>query len=101
MNTNEEHIKQKIINVIHALMPQADIYLFGSRAKNQHNERSDYDIALDAGNQLNRLDVGEISDMLNASNMPYHFDIIDIHNIGEDFKQVIIREGILWAKKRS
>ncbi len=98
---NDEKIKEKIINVIHALIPQADIYLFGSRATGQHHARSDYDIALDANTKIDRLDIGEVRDMLNASNMPYSFDIIDFHNIGEDLKKDIERKGILWAKKKS
>lgn len=99
METNNQ-IKEKIINVIHALIPQADIYLFGSRATEQHHAKSDFDIALDAGQPLNRLDVGEIRDMLNASNIPYQFDIVDFHNVGQDLKNDIIKEGILWAKKK-
>jgi predicted nucleotidyltransferase len=100
MKILDKKIKEKIINVIHALIPHVDIYLFGSRATGQHHARSDKDIALDGGKQLDRLDVGEIRDMLNASNMPYNFDIVDFHNIGNDLKKEIENEGILWAKKK-
>ena len=96
----QERNKLKIINVIHALIPQADIYLFGSRATGRHRAGSDIDIALDAEQQLNRLDVGEVRDMLNASNIPYSFDIVDLYNTDEDFKKNIIAEGILWAKRK-
>ncbi len=99
MKTNDK-IKEKIINVIHALIPQADIYLFGSRATEQHHAKSDFDIALDAGKPLDRLDVGEVKDMLNASNIPYRFDIVDFHTVGQDLKNDILKEGILWAKKK-
>ena len=100
MKNLDEKIKIKIIRVINALVPDADIYLFGSRATGQHHERSDIDIALDAGKRLERLDVGEVRDMLNASNMPYSFDIVDLHNINEDLKKDILSEGVLWFKKK-
>jgi predicted nucleotidyltransferase len=96
----QEQTKLKIINVIQALIPQADIYLFGSRATGQNRPYSDIDIALDAGHPLDRLDVGEVRDMLNASNMPYSFDIVDLQNIGVDFKNNIIAERVLWAKRK-
>jgi len=101
MNKEIEKTKQKVIRIIHALIPQADIYLFGSRATGQEHERSDFDIALDTGEAIDRLDVGEISDMLNASNIPYKFDIVDIHAIGQELRENILKERILWAKKKS
>ncbi len=100
MKNLDDEIKNKIIRVIHALIPKADIYLFGSRATGKHHDRSDIDIALDADKPLDRLDVGEIRDMLNASNIPYSFDIVDLHNIGEDLKKDIYAQGILWLKTK-
>ena len=100
MKNLDDKIKNKIIRVIHALVPEADIYLFGSRATGQHHDRSDIDIALDAGKPLDRLDVGEVRDMLSASNIPYSFDIVDLHNVGEDLKKDIYTQGILWFKTK-
>ncbi|MBX9830466.1 nucleotidyltransferase domain-containing protein [Candidatus Babeliales bacterium] len=93
-------IKEKIIAIVHALVPEADIYLFGSRATGQHHARSDIDLALDAGKRLDRLAVAEVRELLEASNMPYHFDVVDVHNVGDDLKNDIRTEGVLWAKKK-
>ncbi len=100
MNLNAE-IKEKIIRVVHALVPKATIYLFGSRALGQHHKRSDIDLALDTGAKLDRLVVGEVRDILNASNMPYQFDVVDVHNVNKDLKQHILDEGIIWATSSS
>ena len=100
MKNLDEKTKDKIINVIHALMPEVNIYLFGSRATGQHHDRSDIDIALDGDKILERIDVGEVRDMLNASNIPYSFDIVDLHNVGEDLKRNILAEGVLWLKRK-
>jgi type I restriction enzyme S subunit len=101
MKNLNEKTKEKIIRVIQALIPEVDIYLFGSRATGQYRPHSDIDIALDAGEPLDRLDVGEVQDMLNASNIPYSFDIVDLHNVGEDLKNDIREQGVLWSKKNS
>ncbi len=54
MNTGiTELLKDKVVAVISALVPHAKIYLFGSRARGTAGERSDIDLALDAGEKLN------------------------------------------------
>ena len=91
-------IKTKIIRVIEALMPSVKIYLFGSRAAGKHQERSDIDIALDAGKELALVDVGEIKNMLNESNIPYQIDIVDIHAVSPQMKANILTKGIPWKE---
>lgn len=88
--------QQKIIAILKALFPQARIILFGSRALGTQRHSSDIDIAIDAGTKLERSNIGEARDMLNASNMPYHFDIVDLQSIPEEMRKAILKEGILW-----
>lgn len=89
-------IQRKIIGVISGVMPDAKIYLFGSRARGSNQKSSDIDIALDTGVQLERIEVGEIRDMLNASNIPYKIDVVDFNNIPEPMQENIIKERIIW-----
>lgn len=60
-----------MINLVKALIPEARIYLFGSRAKGSYGERSDIDVALDAKKKLNISELSEIKEVLNASNISY------------------------------
>ena len=98
MHTNsvEEDVKQKIISLVSALVPNAKIYLFGSRARKTHGPRSDIDIALDAGHELERVMVGEVRDILNASNIPYKIDVVDFYGVSDDMRQFIDKEKIVW-----
>jgi predicted nucleotidyltransferase len=98
MKNLDEEIKIKIIRVIHALIPEANIYLFGSRATEQHHPRSDIDIALDAATRIETLRLGEVRDMLDASNIPYAFDIVDLQAVGAELKNKILQEGVLWFR---
>ena len=91
-----EKQKQTIINLIVALQPHVKIYLFGSQATGTQVRGSDVDIALDAGYPMKSADVGEIRDVLNETNMPYKFDVVDFHLVSEDMKAMILKEGILW-----
>lgn len=88
--------QQKVAALLKALFPKARIILFGSRASGKHRQSSDIDIAIDSGIKLERSAIGEASDMLNASNMPYRFDIVDLHSISEEMRKAILKEGIIW-----
>ena len=94
----DENSKQKIIAVISALIPEATIYLFGSRARGTQSQWSDIDIALDAGKKLSRYDIGELVSMFEASSMPYRVEIVDFHAVSPDMQKSIADEGIIWKK---
>ncbi len=88
---------RKIFGVVLALAPNATVYLFGSRAKGSYHDRSDIDIAVDIGEKMKIASVGEIRDMLNASNIPYKFDVVDLYGIDERLRSIILKEGIKWV----
>lgn len=93
-----EKSKHKIIAIISALIPQAKIYLYGSRARGTAHEWSDIDIAIDAGNELPQLEIGEVRDLIAELNIPYTVDIVDInsHLLPEPLKVAIRRDRVLW-----
>jgi len=88
--------KEKIITIISALFPKTKIYLYGSRARGTHQEWSDIDLALDAGKKLNRHDIREVMDMLEASNIPYKVSIVDFNDADKEFKDEISKDMMLW-----
>lgn len=89
--------KEKIIAIVSALIPEAKIYLFGSRARLTHHSRSDIDIALDAGKKIEpRYRVGELRSMLVESHIPYKIDIVDIYMTSDDMRKAILEDKIIW-----
>lgn len=94
----DEKYKKKIIALVNALAPDAKIYLYGSRARGTNNEWSDIDIALDADKPIERLTIGELRDIMEASNLPYNVDIVDVHNISPEMYNSIMRDKIVWKK---
>lgn len=73
-------VKEQIIKVIEIFYPDAKIYLFGSRARGTHNERSDIDIAIDAGRILTMSERGQLNNMIDALNIVQEIDIVDFNN---------------------
>lgn len=100
MNQSTESIsketKDKIIAIISALVPEAKIYLFGSRARKTHSRSSDIDIALDAGKALSRAAVDELTSIFSATNIMERIDVVDIHQISQEMRDSITQEGIVW-----
>jgi len=96
MKELDEKTKQKIIAVISALMPDVKIYLFGSRARGTNGPRADIDIALDGGKRLEIEDVDEIKSMFRESNIIYHIDVLDFHQVTDAMRESIIKDRIIW-----
>ncbi len=88
--------KDKIIKIIEIFFPHAKIYLFGSRARKEHTQRSDIDIAIDAGKPMTLTEKGQILSMIDALNMPQKTDVVDFNRAPQALKDNILKEGILW-----
>lgn len=96
MDKIPDKVKEQIIKVIEIFFPDAKIYLFGSRARGTHNERSDIDIAIDAGRLMTMTERGQINSMIDALNIVQNVDVVDFNNVPEALKNNILKEGIIW-----
>lgn len=92
-----EKEKTKIIQLIRAIVPNVTIILFGSQARNNATPSSDIDLALDAGRILSGAEYTEIIGVLDGTNFPYNFDIVDLHKASGAIKKSIQEEGIRWT----
>ena len=87
--------KEKIIKILNALFGDTKIYLFGSRAKGSYSQWSDIDLGLDKGKKIDFVDIGEAKDVMVTLNIPYKVDIVDINNVSQDMKNIILKEGVI------
>lgn len=93
----KEQDKEMMIRLLKALYPNVKIYLFGSRARGTHTERSDINLALDAGRQLSFLEIARARNVLDTLYIPQKIDIVDIHSVPEDLRTIIAKERVLWS----
>lgn len=91
-------IKKKIIDIISVLIPEAKIYLFGSRARGTQSKHSDIDIALDAGKPLAPLRVDEIISIFKATNIMYNIEVVDMYRVSDAMRDSILKEQIIWKQ---
>ena len=88
--------KEKIIALISALVPDAKIILFGSRARGKFLRSSDIDIALDAGKSLPELAVNEITDVLRGTDIMHKIEVLDFYDVSREMQDSIKQEGLVW-----
>lgn len=79
-----------ILQVLQKNIPQAKFYIFGSRAKGNHKEYSDIDIAVKLEEETISADIlGKILMEFSDSTLPYEVDVIDLNAIDDRFKNLI------------
>ncbi len=92
-------VRDKIINLCKAIIPQACIWLYGSRSRGDYLSNSDIDLALQADQPIGYFKIAELKEVLAATDLSYKFDIIDINSIQDKkFKENIEKEMILWKE---
>ena len=85
----ENKYKEFIVNTIKNIIPEVNIYIYGSRVKGTSQEYSDVDIALQAGIILPPEQLFQIKAVFQNSIFPYKVDIIDLNSISESFLNII------------
>lgn len=64
-------IKAKIIGLCKVIVPDAAIWIYGSRARGDYKKSSDIDIALQAPQLISLFVIAELKDVLNAASLPH------------------------------
>ncbi len=72
------------------------IFFFGSRVRGEQNPASDYDFAVHSAVEISA-SLSLLREELEESNIPQKVDLVDLKQTSEEFRSVILREGvILW-----
>ena len=87
-----ERAIQVIVTIITNKLPQAKVYLFGSRARGDHTPESDIDIAIDTGGKIDSSLLSQIKEEVEESTIPFTVDVVDLHTISDDFKKQILKD---------
>lgn len=85
----ENKYKNFIIKTIENILPDVDIFIYGSRVKGNSKEYSDVDIALQAKIDVPAEKIFQIKAVFRDSTFPYKVDVIDLNSISESFFNII------------
>jgi predicted nucleotidyltransferase len=84
----------EVAGIIARYLPDARIFLFGSRAKGDAGATSDFDIAIDVGSKISLGVVARIKDEIDELRTLKSIDIIDLNRINPEFKTIIRTSGV-------
>ena len=98
MKSKIEEYKNLIVPIIVTHLPKVRIILYGSRAHGDWGGGSDIDIALDLGRKIDSAILSNIIGDIEESILPIKFDIVDFHNVSEEMRQEILKNGIQWQE---
>lgn len=88
INLKDEYI-EFIKKIINDLLPDVEIFIFGSRVQGVAKEYSDVDIALRSLREISFGDVLKLKSLFENSTFPYKVDIIDLDSIKPEFYNLI------------
>ena len=88
--------KDMILKAMEYHFPGAKIYLFGSRARGDYRPGSDIDIAVDAGQIISTQEIWRARNTLENLIISLEIDLVDMHAVPAELKELILHEGILW-----
>lgn len=78
-----------IVKTVTAILPNAEIFIFGSRTQGKSLKYSDVDIALQDNNEIEFEQLLKLKAEFSNSTFPYKVDIIDLKSIDEKFYNII------------
>ncbi len=72
----------------------ATVWVFGSRARGDHQEYSDLDLMVSAGDDISS-QVGKIQELLEEENFPFKVDIVEDKNFAGSYRDSFDRDKVL------
>lgn len=94
-----EEIKPKIVEIIHrhtSSLPEVKIFLFGSRATDQHTVRSDIDIGLESTVKIPLATLAQIREELEQLPILPKIDLVDFKRVSPEFARRTRRHWQEW-----
>lgn len=97
LNIKPEHLKM-LKDIFQQYCPKAEIWVYGSRIKNQSHDGSDIDMVVKDFNDSNK-NIAELKQLLNDSNVPFLMDIQEFDKLPDYFQKKILNEyEVLFGK---
>lgn len=93
MNEHEKNIVIKILNeVLKSEKYRGQVYLFGSRARGDHNPHSDLDLLFDLNPPLALKTQLELQNFFVESDLPYKVDIVSEQNLLSEYRPSVAKD---------
>ena len=87
-----------VLEVLNRLIPDREVWAFGSRATWTARDTSDLDLAVIGNAPLDFRTLAALRDAFSESNIPYKVDVVDWATISETFREIIRKDKVVIQK---
>lgn len=101
MSQRENEILEKVEELLIEFYDPKRIILFGSRAKGKNKLGSDFDFAVDTETIPNKEKLFSFRNEIDNISGLYKIDVVFLSDVDEEFKQIILKTGIVIYEKGS
>ena len=88
IDINPYHL-EIVTQILHEYVPDCEVRAFGSRATWTSKEYSDLDLAIVGNGPLKWRTLGKLRDAFEESYLPFRVDVLDWHDISDNFRKII------------
>lgn len=78
-----------IAMILKSRLPQASVYVFGSRVTGKAKRFSDLDLAIDTGHKIDFKILEDLREAFSASDLPIRVDVVDYQGVSQAFRDII------------
>ena len=90
------HHEEIVRHILKRHVPNATVWVFGSRVKQTANNSSDLDLAIVSPSKIPLRVMNLLKFDFEESDLPFKVDILDWQNISDDFKKVIKERYVVF-----
>jgi len=91
----DKKICQEVVKIVAKYLPDAKVYLFGSRAKGTAKPYSDFDIAIEWKEKIPLHTMAKIREELDKLPTLKSFDLIDLKRVSGNFIETVRKTGVI------
>ena len=87
-----------VLDILARHVPEAEVWVFGSRAKWLARDTSDLDLCIRAAAPIGFAHMGALREAFEESNLPYKVDVVDWATTAESVSKIIERDKVVVQK---
>ncbi|NNM69622.1 MAG: restriction endonuclease subunit S [Gallionella sp.] len=90
-----------VLDILARHVPEAEVWVFGSRAKWLARDTSDLDLCIRAAAPIGFAHMGALREAFEESNLPYKVDVVDWATTAESFRKIIERDKVVVQEAKT
>lgn len=87
--------RDEVCRVLRRHVPDAKVWVFGSRVRGGHRPYSDLDLAIEAKQPLSLEMMADLTAAFDEADLPFKVDLVDWATVGPSFKRIIEEQRVL------